>query len=58
MPQSDYRLFTFKLVLEANSDTLYTTAIRPHGIFGPRDPQLVPITVDTARKGKLKFTIG
>ncbi|XP_078810442.1 sterol-4-alpha-carboxylate 3-dehydrogenase, decarboxylating isoform X2 [Oryzias latipes] len=35
-----------------------TVAIRPHGIFGPRDPQLVPILVDTARRGKMKFIIG
>jgi len=45
-------------VLEANDDELYTAAIRPHGIFGPRDPQLVPITVETARRGKMKFMIG
>ncbi|KAJ8348204.1 hypothetical protein SKAU_G00267930 [Synaphobranchus kaupii] len=49
-----------KLVLEA-CDTqkgFLTVAIRPHGIFGPRDPQLVPILVDTARQGKMKFLIG
>ncbi|TRZ03429.1 hypothetical protein DNTS_000423 [Danionella cerebrum] len=49
-----------KLVLEACSKEkgLLTVAIRPHGIFGPRDPQLVPILVDTARRGKMKFIIG
>ncbi|KAG7283154.1 hypothetical protein CRUP_033100 [Coryphaenoides rupestris] len=49
-----------KLVLEAcdKAGGLLTVAIRPHGIFGPRDPQLVPILVDTARKGKMKFIIG
>ncbi|KAG7484142.1 hypothetical protein MATL_G00046150 [Megalops atlanticus] len=49
-----------RLVLEA-CDTekgFLTVAIRPHGIFGPRDPQLVPILVDTARRGKMKFIIG
>uniref|UniRef100_A0ABI0NK50 NAD(P) dependent steroid dehydrogenase-like n=1 Tax=Bos taurus TaxID=9913 RepID=A0ABI0NK50_BOVIN len=35
-----------------------TTAIRPHGIFGPRDPQLVPILIEAAKKGKMKFMIG
>ncbi|MEQ2172658.1 hypothetical protein GOODEAATRI_023353 [Goodea atripinnis] len=35
-----------------------TVAIRPHGIFGPRDPQLVPTLVDAARRGKMKFIIG
>ncbi|XP_063046651.1 sterol-4-alpha-carboxylate 3-dehydrogenase, decarboxylating [Engraulis encrasicolus] len=49
-----------KLVLQAcDADKgLLTVAIRPHGIFGPRDPQLVPILVDTARRGKMKFIIG
>ncbi|XP_012582648.1 PREDICTED: sterol-4-alpha-carboxylate 3-dehydrogenase, decarboxylating isoform X2 [Condylura cristata] len=35
-----------------------TTAIRPHGIFGPRDTNMVPVLVDAARKGKMKFIIG
>ncbi|KAK7922904.1 hypothetical protein WMY93_009806 [Mugilogobius chulae] len=49
-----------KLVLEAcdRENGFLTVAIRPHGIFGPRDPQLVPILVDTARRGKMKFIIG
>ncbi|XP_062331980.1 sterol-4-alpha-carboxylate 3-dehydrogenase, decarboxylating [Osmerus eperlanus] len=49
-----------KIVLEAcdKEKGLLTVAIRPHGIFGPRDPQLVPILVDTARRGKMKFIIG
>uniref|UniRef100_A0A1A8HW43 Sterol-4-alpha-carboxylate 3-dehydrogenase, decarboxylating n=1 Tax=Nothobranchius kuhntae TaxID=321403 RepID=A0A1A8HW43_NOTKU len=49
-----------KLVLEAcdKHKGFLTVAIRPHGIFGPRDPQLVPILVDTARRGKMKFIIG
>ncbi|XP_060741431.1 sterol-4-alpha-carboxylate 3-dehydrogenase, decarboxylating isoform X4 [Tachysurus vachellii] len=49
-----------KIVLEAcnKEKDFLTVAIRPHGIFGPRDPQLVPILVDTARKGKMKFIIG
>ncbi|XP_034037236.1 sterol-4-alpha-carboxylate 3-dehydrogenase, decarboxylating [Thalassophryne amazonica] len=49
-----------KLVLQAcdREKGFLTVAIRPHGIFGPRDPQLVPILVDTARQGKMKFIIG
>uniref|UniRef100_W5NC98 NAD(P) dependent steroid dehydrogenase-like n=1 Tax=Lepisosteus oculatus TaxID=7918 RepID=W5NC98_LEPOC len=49
-----------KLVLEACDPGrgFLTVAIRPHGIFGPRDPQLVPILVDSARRGKMKFIIG
>lgn len=47
-------------VLDANDPerNFLTIAIRPHGIFGPRDPQLVPILVDAARNGKMKFMIG
>uniref|UniRef100_A0A3B3Y1G6 Sterol-4-alpha-carboxylate 3-dehydrogenase, decarboxylating n=1 Tax=Poecilia mexicana TaxID=48701 RepID=A0A3B3Y1G6_9TELE len=49
-----------KLVLEACNKPkgFLTVAIRPHGIFGPRDPQLVPTLVDAARQGKMKFIIG
>ncbi|KAI4887900.1 hypothetical protein NFI96_012480 [Prochilodus magdalenae] len=49
-----------KLVLQAcnKEKGFLTVAIRPHGIFGPRDPQLVPILVDSARQGKMKFIIG
>ncbi|KAM8848346.1 sterol-4-alpha-carboxylate 3-dehydrogenase, decarboxylating [Synchiropus picturatus] len=49
-----------KLVLKACDQRkgFLTVAIRPHGIFGPRDPQLVPILVDAARRGKMKFIIG
>ncbi|XP_076018820.1 sterol-4-alpha-carboxylate 3-dehydrogenase, decarboxylating [Genypterus blacodes] len=49
-----------KLVLRAcnKEKGFLTVAIRPHGIFGPRDPQLVPILVDAAQRGKMKFIIG
>lgn len=52
--------FPLQLVLQAcdREKDFLTVAIRPHGIFGPRDPQLVPILVDTARRGKMKFIIG
>ncbi len=43
-----------KLVLEANSDSLLTVALRPHLIWGPGDPHLVPRLVERAKKGKLK----
>ena len=35
-----------------------TVAIRPHGIFGPRDPQAIPTMIQTAKAGKMKFIIG
>lgn len=55
-----FSLDFFQAVLDANDPekNFLTTAIRPHGIFGPRDPQLVPILIDAARKGKMKFMIG
>ncbi|MEM7675619.1 MAG: NAD-dependent epimerase/dehydratase family protein [Myxococcota bacterium] len=41
-------------VLEAHDDDrLRTGAIRPHFIFGPRDPQIVPRLVRRAREGRL-----
>lgn len=47
-----------KLVLEANGRDLLTIAVRPHGIFGPKDPLLVPTLIDMAKAGKTKFMIG
>ena len=55
---TETKILQEKVVLEANSDDFYTVAIRPHGIFGPRDPHLVPTTIRTAQAGKMKFMIG
>jgi nucleoside-diphosphate-sugar epimerase len=41
------------LVLEADGSDLATVALRPHLIFGPRDPHLVPRLVARARAGRL-----
>lgn len=43
-----------KLVLESNSDSLLTIALRPHLIWGPDDPHLIPRLVARAKKGKLR----
>ncbi len=40
-------------VLDAASDELKTVAIRPHLIWGPEDPHLLPRILDRARKGRL-----
>lgn len=37
---------------------LLTVAIRPHGIFGPRDPLCIPTIAQTGKDGKTKFIIG
>ncbi|KAK2168786.1 hypothetical protein LSH36_14g06003 [Paralvinella palmiformis] len=55
---TETKILQEKIVLEANSDDFFTVAIRPHGIFGPRDPHMVPTTVRTAKAGKMKFKIG
>ena len=41
-------------VREANSPTLKTVSLRPHLIWGPGDPNLLPRLVDRARSGRLK----
>ena len=43
-----------KAVLAANSPELATVSLRPHLIFGPGDPHLIPRIIAAARKGKLK----
>jgi len=43
-----------RLVLSANGrGGLATCSLRPHLIFGPRDPHLIPTLLDRGRKGKL-----
>ena len=43
-----------RLVLAANGPALATVALRPHLIWGPGDPHLVPRLVERARAGKLR----
>ena len=42
-------------VLQANSDTLSTIALRPHLLWGPGDTQLIPRLIERARSGRLRF---
>jgi nucleoside-diphosphate-sugar epimerase len=44
-----------RAVLAANSLELATVALRPHLIWGPGDPHLVPQIVSRARQGTLRF---
>lgn len=44
-----------KAVLNANSIVLKTVALRPHLIWGPGDPHLVPRVIARAKRGKLKL---
>ena len=41
-------------VLQSNSDSLRTTALRPHLIWGPGDNHLIPRIIKKARSGRLK----
>lgn len=43
-----------KTVLAANRPELKTCAIRPHLIWGPGDPHLIPRLLESGRKGLLK----
>lgn len=43
-----------RMVLSANCPSLSTVALRPHLIWGPGDPHLIPRVIDRARKGKLR----
>jgi nucleoside-diphosphate-sugar epimerase len=42
-----------RLVLKANSKPLATISLRPHLIYGPGDPHLLPRVIDRAAKGRL-----
>ncbi len=42
-----------RMVLEANGPNLATVALRPHLVWGPGDPHLIPKVVRRARAGKL-----
>jgi nucleoside-diphosphate-sugar epimerase len=43
-----------KAILAANGPDLATVSLRPHLIWGPGDPHLIPRLLDRARKGKLR----
>jgi len=44
-----------RLVLAANDSQLATVALRPHLIWGPGDPHLVPRIIERARSGRLRL---
>lgn len=47
-----------QIVLKANSSQLSTVALRPAGIFGPGDRQMIPGLREVARNGKHRFQLG
>lgn len=42
-------------VIAANSDSLKVVALRPHLIFGPGDPHLLPRVIESVKAGRLKI---
>jgi len=52
---SKSKVLAERFVLGANSDQLKTTAIRPHLIWGPGDPHLLPRIIERGRNGQLKI---
>jgi nucleoside-diphosphate-sugar epimerase len=44
-----------RMVLEASASGFATTALRPHLIWGPRDPHLVPRLLERGRAGRLRI---
>jgi len=42
-----------KMVLAANCSTLKTTSLRPHLIWGPGDPHLIPRVISKAKQNRL-----
>jgi 2-alkyl-3-oxoalkanoate reductase len=44
-----------QLVVKANSSELLTVSLRPHLIWGPGDPHLVPRIINRAKAGRLKL---
>ncbi|XP_064405536.1 sterol-4-alpha-carboxylate 3-dehydrogenase, decarboxylating-like [Halichondria panicea] len=57
-PYTETKIQQEKIVLEASCDKLLTVAVRPHGIFGPRDPLCIPTIAQTGKAGKTRFIIG
>jgi len=50
---SETKAIAERAVLAANASDLATIALRPHLIWGPGDPHLIPRIVDRARRGRL-----
>ncbi len=51
---AETKMLAEKAVLAANCPALKTTALRPHLVFGPGDPNLIPRLVDRGRRNLLK----
>lgn len=52
-PYSQTKAEAERRVLEANSEALRTVSLRPHLVFGPGDPHLLPRVIAKASRGEL-----
>lgn len=52
-PYPESKATAERFVLESNSTTFATTALRPHLIWGPRDPHILPRLVTRHKQGRL-----
>ncbi|MDR2198422.1 MAG: NAD-dependent epimerase/dehydratase family protein [Deltaproteobacteria bacterium] len=52
------KMLAERAVLEANSPSFKTLALRPHLVWGPGDPHFLPRLFEMERRGKLKFFKG
>jgi nucleoside-diphosphate-sugar epimerase len=52
------KMLAEKLVLGANSESFRTLALRPHLVWGPRDPHFLPRIFRLAERGRLRFFSG
>jgi len=54
-PYPETKALAERLVLAANSQQLATIALRPHLVWGPGDPHLVPRIIKRAQAGRLRL---
>ncbi|MBF0169984.1 MAG: NAD-dependent epimerase/dehydratase family protein, partial [Nitrospinae bacterium] len=54
-PYPESKAVAEREILAANGAGLYTCALRPHLIWGPGDPHLIPGVVRAARAGRMKI---
>lgn len=52
-PYPETKALGEQLVIAANSEGLWTTSLRPHLIFGPRDNHLLPALIERAGQGRV-----
>ncbi|MDR0356066.1 MAG: NAD-dependent epimerase/dehydratase family protein [Deltaproteobacteria bacterium] len=57
-PYAYSKMLAERLVLTANNPAFRTVVLRPHLVWGPGDPNIIPRLVERARKGRLVLFSG